>query len=82
MGTLLTMDGWRIMIYSRDHAPTHVHLVSPNGRAKIALNCPRGPAIPIEVRGIDAVTLKRALRLIESELSELCINWREIHGKY
>jgi hypothetical protein len=80
MGTHLLIDGWRVMIYSRDHAPAHVHLVSPNGRAKIALNCPEGPAVPIEARGIDAGTLKRTLRLIENELSALCRARKDIHG--
>lgn len=68
------------MIYSRDHAPAHVHIVGPNGRAKVALTCPDSPAVPIDARGIDARTLKRMLELIESELSALCRNWSEIHG--
>jgi hypothetical protein len=82
MGTLLRIDGWRVMIYSLDHPPAHVHLVSPDGRAKIALNCPDGPVVPIEARGIDAGTLKRTLRLIENERLALCHAWRDIHGAY
>lgn len=82
MGTLLMIDGWRVMIYSRDHAPAHVHLVSPDGRAKIALNCPEGPVVPIEARGMSTATLKRAVQSIESELSALCRAWRNVHGAY
>ncbi|MFM9971453.1 MAG: DUF4160 domain-containing protein [Burkholderiales bacterium] len=68
------------MIYTRDHGPAHVHLVGPDGRAKFALNCPDGPAVLIEARGVDASTLRRALVSIGNELSMLCRTWREIHG--
>ncbi|WP_126447342.1 DUF4160 domain-containing protein [Sterolibacteriaceae bacterium J5B] len=29
MGTLLRIAGWRIMMYSLDHPPPHVHVVGP-----------------------------------------------------
>ncbi len=82
MGTVLRFGGWRVMIYTLDHAPAHVHLVGPEGRAKIALNCPMGPAVPIDVRGLEPVVVKSALRVIEQQLSELCQIWRSIHGDY
>ena len=80
MGTLLRIDGWRVMIYSLDHPPARVHLVGPKGRAKIALNCPAGPAVPISAMGIDPGMLKRAIGLIQVELTALCRAWREMHG--
>ena len=82
MGTLIRIGAWRVMIYTRDHTPAHVHLVGPEGRAKIALNCPYGPVIPIDVRGIDAGTLKRARSQIEDERASLCEDWRLKHGTY
>jgi hypothetical protein len=82
MGTLIRIGTWRVMIYTRDHAPAHVHLVGVNGRAKIALNCPGGPVVLIESRGIDAGTLKRALGQIEQEVSALCEDWSLMHGTY
>ncbi|MFZ4536603.1 DUF4160 domain-containing protein [Propionivibrio sp.] len=69
------------MIYTHDHAPAHVHLVGPDGRAKIALNCPGGPVVLVEARGsIDEGTPRRALTQIEQALSTLCEDWRLIHG--
>ena len=62
MGTIFRIGNWRVMIYTDDHAPSHIHLVGPDGRAKIALNCPEGPAIPIEARGISSAVLKIALQ--------------------
>jgi hypothetical protein len=82
MGTVFRVGGWRVMIYTLDHAPARVHLVGPEGRAKIALNCPTGPVVPISIRGVDAVTIKSALVAIEQELTELCRIWRSMHGDY
>ena len=70
------------MIYTLDHAPAHVRLVGPVGRAKVALNCPTGPVVPISIRGMDVVTIKGALDVIERELTELCRIWRLMHGDY
>lgn len=82
MGTLLRIGNWRVMIYTLDHAPAHVHIVGADGRAKIALNCPNGPVIPIDCRGIDTVSLKRILPFLEKELPRLCQAWRSTHGNY
>lgn len=82
MGTLLRIDGFRVMIYTNDHAPAHVHLISSDGRAKIALNCPTGPAIPIDVRGIDSRVLKKVLPDINQHLLMLCQEWGTKHGAY
>jgi hypothetical protein len=46
MGTVLRIGVWRVMICTQDHRPSHVHVVSGAGRAKILLNCPDGPAVP------------------------------------
>lgn len=80
MATLLRFGSWRVMLYTRDHGPAHVHVVGPEGRARVALNCPDGPAVPIDGRGIDAATLKQAITLIGNELERLCREWRSIHG--
>jgi len=82
MPTLLRIDHWRVMIYSLDHPPAHVHIVGPEGRARIALNCPNGPAIPIDAHGIAAATLKRIVIAIEAEIAGLCEEWRRIHGSH
>ncbi len=80
MGTLLRFGAWRIMIYVKDHGPAHVHVVGPEGRAKIELNCPAGPALPVDIRGMDAVTVRRVVELITDNLARLCAAWKELHG--
>lgn len=80
MGTILLLDGWRVMIYTRDHGPAHVHLVSPEARIKVWLNCPNGPLEPYEARGVTKAALRRLLEALEPNLNELCGEWRKVHG--
>lgn len=80
MSTLLRVGPWRVMIYVKDHGPAHVHVVGPDGRARIALNCPDGPPIPIDARGMDAIIVKRIVEVIIPEVRRLCKVWRTIHG--
>ena len=80
VGTILILDGWRVMIYTRDHGPAHVHLVSPEARIKVWLNCPSGPLEPYEARGVTKATLRRLLETLESNLNRLCSEWRKVHG--
>ena len=82
MGTVLRIGAWRVLIYTQDHRPSHVHVVSGAGRAKILLNCPVGPAVPEHARGMDAAILRRLVREIEIELTRLCNAWRETHGHF
>jgi len=82
MGTLLRVGDWRIMIDSHDHRPAHVHVVSSSGRAKVLLNCPDGPVVASEARGMDAKTLRRLLTEIDSNLHALCQSWSQQHGDF
>jgi hypothetical protein len=80
MGSLLRFGPWRVMIYTRDHGPAHVHVVGPEGRARIALNCPDGPPVPIDAFGIDTATLRRIIDEVAGEIERLCREWSLIHG--
>ena len=82
MGTLLRIGAYRIMIYTQDHFPAHVHVVGPQGRARIALGCPNGPVSPIDATGIDLATLRQAIATVTQNLKMLCDAWRSIHGTY
>ncbi|WP_131112258.1 DUF4160 domain-containing protein [Sulfuricystis thermophila] len=80
MGTLLRLAGWRVMIYTLDHPPPHVHVVGPGGRAKIALNCAGGMPLPISAFGIRPDVLKELTRTIAANQTMLCEAWRRTHG--
>lgn len=81
MGTVIRIGAWVVMVYTRDHAPAHVHIVGPEGRAKVALNCPSGPLVPTDIRGIDKQTMRRLLELLTIEIRRLCEAWEKIHGQ-
>ncbi|MFN3930523.1 MAG: DUF4160 domain-containing protein [Brevundimonas sp.] len=34
---------FRVVVYSNDHPPPHVHAIGPDGDARFLLNCPDGP---------------------------------------
>lgn len=80
MGTLVRIGIWRIMIYTLDHPPVHVHVVGPNGRAKIALNCQRGRPLPIAAFGMDAALLTKLVDAVAERQDSLCEAWRQLHG--
>ena len=82
MGTVFRIGVWRVMIYTQDHRPSHVHVVSGSGRAKIMLNCPDGPVEPEHARGMDATTLRRLLQSVEANLPLLCYAWSNTHGEF
>jgi hypothetical protein len=81
MGTILRTGGWMVMVYTHDHPPAHVHIVGPAGRAKVLLNCPEGPPVPIDIRGIDTSTMRRLMEVIRAEMGRLCTGWESIHGQ-
>ena len=81
MGTLLRIGGWMVMVYTHDHPPAHVHIVGPNGRAKVLLNCPDGPPVPNDIRGIDKASMRRLIEAITAEVSRLCEGWERTHGQ-
>lgn len=38
MGKLFTGNGWIIKVQGAEHAPVHVHVLHPNGKAVLFLN--------------------------------------------
>lgn len=59
MPTVLRSSGFRIVIYSNDHRPAHVHAISAEGEAVFVLNCPDGP---LELREIYQLGRPRGVR--------------------
>jgi len=76
MPTVLRIGSWRVMIYTTDHAPPHVHVMGPGWAVVVNLD-------PIEVREADdcpdhqARDVKRA---IAPHRDALLDHWRRLHG--
>jgi hypothetical protein len=79
--TVLTIRNIRVMIYSNDHPPPHVHAIRRDGAlAKFELNCPHGPVVLLDQDGFRAAEIVEVGRAVAAELLAICARWRVIHG--
>ena len=78
MGEIKRFRNIRLVIYSNDHIPVHVHAISPEHEAKFSVG--GGLVTLMENYGFQ----KRELRKIEAEITssvdEIYAEWRRIHG--
>ena len=83
MPTISTINGHRVVIYTADHRPAHVHVIGAGFEVVFNLNCPKGP---LEVRTITGkvsdASIRRIARLVEPEIAAFCAAWRKHHGNY
>jgi Domain of unknown function (DUF4160) len=80
MPTILRFRGLRVVIYTNDHWPPHVHVVGPGREAKIALGLEgQRPSVVLN-EGLSRRQLGWALIEIDRHRDLLMQRWREIHG--
>lgn len=82
MPTVLRVDGLRVVVYPNDHRPAHVYVIGGGAEAVFDLNCPDGPSSLRESFGLSTRDATRIGRLLDADLSGLCVAWRAIHGRY
>lgn len=80
--TVLRLGGLRVMIYTDDHGPAHVHVVGPGGVALFWLNCPDGPPTVRGKKGLSDHEVRRIGDLMADHAAILCAKWRELHGDH
>lgn len=73
-------NGLRIMIFSNDHTPAHVHVFVGEGEAKINLFGEDGAPEVVWSIGIKHGPLTRAVEIISNVQGDLLDRWTEIHG--
>jgi hypothetical protein len=78
MPTALVIDGFRIVIYTNDHAPAHVHAVRGDGEAKI--NIANERVALVSAFGLKKSEIKRAVRIVSANRQSLLQKWIEAHG--
>lgn len=77
MPTIFARDGYRVMIYTRDHPLMHVHVIKREGKAKIEFD----PEIKVLADfGLNRNKVRTAVSIVEKNLDLLIKKWREIHG--
>lgn len=82
MPTVLQRDGFRVVIYSNDHTPAHVHVKNADGEALFNLNCPDGPPDLRRVHDLSSREAKRIQAWLADFVPFLCLEWSKIHGAF
>jgi hypothetical protein len=82
MPTILTLGSARVVIYTSDHRPAHVHVRDGNLEAVFTLNCPQGPVELRENYGFSFPTVNKLAKLIQVHVEAACAAWRAIHGSH
>ncbi len=80
MPTILRFRGLRVVIYTNDHWPPHVHVSAPEAQAKIALGEARQRPHVLVNDGLTLRQLNWALTEIDRNRELLLTRWREIYG--
>ena len=79
MVTIFRSAGLRIVIFTNDHHPAHVHVFG-DGQVKINLIGRNGRPELISAEAMTAGDIRRAMRLVQDNLALLQERWEAIHG--
>ena len=77
MPEILRLFGLKFYIYTRDHQPPHVHVVSQDGAAKFAIS---ENIELIDNKGMKSKDLKLAEAIIEENKDNILNEWVKIYG--
>ena len=80
MPTLLTQDGFDVMIYTRDHPPAHVHVWKAGAEIVINLGAERGKPWVRDNNGARQKVERQALMIVSEQQDFLLREWEQIHG--
>lgn len=80
MPTVLRQDGFRVVIYPNDHAPTHVHAIKAEGVAVIFVGNDTAEPTMRESYGMNNQDKREALEIVKANQAALIAAWRDIHG--
>lgn len=75
--TILRQGSYRVVIYTHDHPPAHVHVISAGRFAKFSLD----PVILLDHEGYHGRDIRTIERMIIDNRSLLLDAWNEIHGE-
>jgi hypothetical protein len=67
--------GYDVRIYTKDHAPAHVHVFNGDNEAKIGLD----PVVELENWGFTNREVKQILELVETNREILLMEWDKYH---
>jgi hypothetical protein len=79
MVTVLRDSGFRVVIFTDDHEPAHVHVYG-DGEARFQLDGPGGQPVLLSAVHMKRGDIRKALMLVAEHRDALLARWREIHG--
>ena len=80
MPTILSINGFRFIIWPADHEPPHVHVFKDNGEAKIGIGDDTQAPWLVTIHGLSKQEVRQAWDVV-AEHQEILLNaWRQIHG--
>ena len=79
MVTIYRAHGLRVIIFTDDHEPAHVHVFG-DGQAKINLVGPDGVPDLVWAEGMKANDLRCAMQMVRDQQEQFLAKWREFHG--
>ena len=83
MPTVLPIfKGWRVVIYTNDHLPPHVHVIGGEEHARFELLCDLAQVRLLSNIGFGLAQLKQIETYLLKHLAHLCREWGRIHGYY
>jgi Domain of unknown function (DUF4160) len=79
VATVVRIGKLRVIVYSHDHAPPHVHVVAPRGQAKILVDGPEGHPRLAWNLGLSRRELALALATVKDHRELILAEWKRIH---
>ena len=79
MVTIYRAHGLRVIIFTDDHEPAHMHVFG-DGQAKINLVGPDGVPTLVKAEGMKVNDLRRAMQIVRDQQEQFLSKWREFHG--
>jgi hypothetical protein len=81
MPTVLPLfKAWRVVIFTNDHRPPHVHVLGPQEHARFELLCDLGQVRLMSNLGFSLQQLRQIAAHLLKHISHLCTQWGKIHG--
>ena len=79
MVTVLRAEGLRVVIFTNDHEPAHVHVLG-DGEAKVNLRGCTGVPELVWATGMTRSEARRVMRVVAENQGLLLAWWERIHG--
>ena len=79
MVTVHREHGLRVVIFTDDHVPAHVHVFG-DGEAKIDLQGPNGAPALLWAVGMTRAEVRQAMQVVADQRDALLAAWRLLHG--